>query len=290
MTPPDNAGYQQSIALPGSENRKATVFKYMVDYDFFKTMGIGLKSGSDFSKDDTLSKGPSIIVNQELLDLLKISDISKARLEPFKIKAVVNEFNISSLHDSIKPSLFQLNPAACLTMIVRFSPDREEQVIAAITNSWNRLAPTLPLSYRFFDQELRDRYDNDRNFARVVASFTFLAFIITGMGLFGLALLLTEQKRKEVAIRKVFGASNMNIIYQMQKDFYLYIAVATLIAIPASWYALEKWLGSYIYRVSLPWYIFVVSTLAVTLFVSSIILFRTRKVLKENPMNALKYE
>jgi putative ABC transport system permease protein len=290
VAPPDNAGRQMAITLPGSEEKRVTIVNFMVDYHFFTTMGIDFTAGSDFSPADSLHKNSIIIVNQEMMRTAKIKNIIKDSIGPYRIKGVVKEFNISSLHHRVMPSLFQLNPEACMTMIVRFKSGKEEQVIQSIGEEWNKLAPTLPFNYRFFDQELRDQYANDKNFASVVASFTFLAFVITGMGLFGLALLLSERKRKEVAIRKVFGASNLNIVYEMQKDFIIYIAVATIMAIPASWFALDAWLATFIYQVSLPWYIFVLATLAVALFVSAILLFRTRKILTENPMNALKYE
>jgi len=128
------------------------------------------------------------------------------------------------------------------------------------------------------------------NFVIAVAVFTVLAFVITGMGLFGLALLISERKTKETAVRKVFGASNMQIIFRMQREFLLYTGIATIVSIPVSWLLMDLWLKEFYYRVNVSIWVMLLCILTVTAFVSAILLMRTLKVLRSNPVNALKYE
>jgi putative ABC transport system permease protein len=146
------------------------------------------------------------------------------------------------------------------------------------------------LEYRFFDEKLNDLYIKEQNFGRVIGSFTFLAFVITGMGLFGLAMLIVERRMKEMTIRRVFGASPGTIIYLIQKEFILFVIIAATIAIPLAWFVLSLWLNEFYYRVSIQWHLFFLSVIAVGGFVSLILLMKTLRILRENPANVLKYE
>ena len=175
-------------------------------------------------------------------------------------------------------------------MIIRYKPGSEKKLLSDLGTIWKKHAPTVPLTPRFFKDEMNRVYQKEQTFGQVVSSFAILAFIIMGVGLFGLALLISERKAKEIAIRKVFGATSSKILVGMQKDFLSYIVIASLIAVPVSWYAMHRWLDSFYYKIQLSWWIFAVAILTVTIFVGAIIFLRSYKVLKENPINALKYE
>ena len=110
------------------------------------------------------------------------------------------------------------------------------------------------------------------------------------MGLFGLALLMIERRLKEIAVRKIFGASNNDILFRMQKEFLLYLLLASVVAIPATWFIMDSWLTSFYYKVPLHWYLFAIAVLSITIFVSSIIMIRTWMVLRKNLINVLRYE
>ena len=114
--------------------------------------------------------------------------------------------------------------------------------------------------------------------------------VITGMGLFGLAMLIAEKRMKEMSVRKVFGASRGNIIYLIQKEYIVYIIIAAALAIPLAWFVLSLWLNKFYYHVTIQWYTFLLSVLVVGCFVSLILFIKTLRILQENPANALKYE
>jgi putative ABC transport system permease protein len=175
-------------------------------------------------------------------------------------------------------------------MIVRYQEGSEQNVIHEINKAWTEIFPAKAFNYSFYRHELVSAYKKENNFVFAVAIFTILAFLITGMGLFGLALLISERKTKETAIRKVFGASNVQIIMAMQKEFLIYTGIATVFAIPVSWVLLELWLREFYYRVGISIWVMLLSLVTITVFVSAILLVRTVKVLRSNPVNALKYE
>ncbi|MCX6283433.1 MAG: hypothetical protein NTW31_04250 [Bacteroidetes bacterium] len=261
-----------------------------IDNDFFNTLGIPIVKGRDFDTGSIKRNEVECIFNEEAVRAMGLKQPVGVTMNDAKIVGVVRDFSIHTLHNKINASNFVYNPYAINTLIVRYKQGREQDVIRDIKASWENIYTKVPFTYSFFRQELKSSYKKENNFVLAVAMFTILAFIITGMGLFGLALLISERKTKETAIRKVFGASNVHIIYRMQREFLLYTALATIIAIPVSWALMELWLKEFYYRVNVSIWVMLLCVLTVTVFVSAILLFRTLKVLRANPINALKYE
>lgn len=290
VTPPTTASSSVIINIPGKSNKKISLETYFVDYNFFETMGIKLISGRVFNPDDSARNKTMMLLNLEAVRALGFKDPLAKQIGPFQTIGVVDNFNIRTQHEKIQPAMFCFMPSACQNILVRYKTGGREQLISVIEKSWQHLSHAIPLDYSNFDTELDALYIREKNFVRVVATFTILAFVITGMGMFGLALLITERRRKEIAIRKVFGASNAHIIIRIQREFYFYIGIATLISIPVSWYFINKWLDTFYYHIQWNSGIFAISIFSVFLFVSLILLFRTIKVLREKPIDVLKYE
>jgi len=263
---------------------------YSVDYNFFKTLGIKFFSGRDFDINEKADPESCMIINETAAKELGHSSGGEFWLDQFRIIGIVKDFHLHTFHDKIRPALFFLRPDRSKSVIVRYQAGFKNSVIEDIEKTWRQLAPTLPFNYLLFDKELDNLYTRDKNFQFIVASFTILAFLITGMGLFGLAILLSERKMREVAIRKVFGASNPNIVYEMQKEFYIYITIAAIFGVPFTWFLMDRWLNTFFYHVDVSWYLIVVAIISVAVFVSAILYFRTRKVLINNPLSVLKYE
>jgi len=261
-----------------------------IDNDFFNTLGIPIVRGRDFDTASIKRNEVECIFNEEAARVLGLKQPVGFIMNDAKIVGVARDFNIHTLHSRINATNFVFNPYAINTLVVHYKQGRELEVVNDIRSCWEKTYPKIPFTYSFFRQELRSSYKKENNFVMAVAMFTILAFIITGMGLFGLALLISERKTKETAIRKVFGASNFQIIYRMQREFLLYTALATIVAIPVSWALMELWLKEFYYRVNVSIWVMLLCVITVTAFVSAILLFRTLKVLRSNPINALKYE
>ncbi len=261
-----------------------------IDNGFFNTLGIPIVRGRDFDTANIKRNEVECIFNEEAVRALGLKQAVGFIMNDAKIVGVARDFNIHTLHSKINATNFVYNPHAINTLIVRYKQGRELEVINDIQRCWKKIYPKIPFTCSFFRKELRSSYKKENNFVMAVAMFTILAFIITGMGLFGLALLISERKTKETAVRKVFGASNFQIIYRMQKEFLLYTALATVVAMPVSWALMELWLKEFYYRVNVSIWVMLLCVITVTAFVSAILLFRTLKVLRSNPINALKYE
>jgi putative ABC transport system permease protein len=290
INPPTTAVVIRKLKLPGNISRMVELEFTYIDHDFFKTMGIPVVSGHEIGEmDDTAGPG-TIYLNQAAEKTINLPVTIDGSIGQFLIKGVVKDYNFHTLHTQIMPSLFIVNPESCQTMIIRFRKAVQKDVLNSTREIWRRMAPQQPLDFRFYDQQMSTIYQREQNFGRVVGAFTILAFIITGMGLFGLAMLLSERRMKEMAIRKIFGATNPDIVYQMQKEFFIYLAIAALIATPATWYLMELWLNQFYYRIQLQWTTVLISVFMVAVFVSTTLLVRTMKVIRESPIKALKYE
>jgi len=262
-----------------------------VDTDYFRTLGAKIIYGRDFTKADEQSGKKMIIINQEVFDAFGFKyPIDDDYFFGYKIIGIVQNFNFHSIHSKISPTVFICDTSVIASMIIRCKPGTQQKVVKDLSVLWKKIAPAVPLDYRIYNNELNKVYLKDRIFGQVVSSFAVLAFIIMGVGLFGLALLISERKAKEIALRKVFGATSSTILLRMQRDFLIYTIIASVIAVPVSWYAMNRWLNTFYYKIHLSWWIFALAILAVTVFVGAIIFVRSYKVLKENPVNALKYE
>jgi putative ABC transport system permease protein len=283
------AGGKTLLLRKQGNNARIAFEQFLVDAGFFGAIGAGLEQGRDFGAGDTAGPG-SVIINGEAAKILGNIKPGLTTINGKTIIGVARDFNIHSLHRKIGPMLFELNPSACRSLAVRYQAGRGKEISDALGRAWQKISRDIPLEQNFYDRELRAQYAGEENFGRVVGTFTLLAFAITGMGLFGLAILIAERRLKEMSIRKVFGASRFNIIYLIQKEFIVYILVAAAVALPVAWYFLAAWLEQFYYRITLQWYVFLFSVLAVAFFVSLILFLKTLRILRENPANALKYE
>ncbi|MBE0646251.1 MAG: ABC transporter permease [Bacteroidales bacterium] len=292
MIPPTNDVSYSTYVIQYSDTLTVahSLEKYFVDEDFFNTLGIGVLAGEDIMKPDTGQSRTPVILNQAAEKLMHLPQPVGTSLGTIIITGIVRDFNIHSLHSKITPAVFIYDPSACKYIIVRCKPGSVDMVREAARNHWNSLAPGLPFNSATYDDELNQMYSHEQQLGQMVASFSFLAFLITGMGLFGLALLMIERRLKEIAVRKIFGASNNDILFRMQKEFLIYLLFASLISVPITWYVMSGWLSSFYYRVPMHWYLFVIAILGITIFVSSIITIRTWIVLRKNLINVLKYE
>jgi putative ABC transport system permease protein len=290
IMPPDVAIPTITTKSAGS-GKTITLESINVDVGFFRTMGISFLSGTDFDPSDSMKSKYAYILNKEAVKVLGVKGSgSHATFGGLPVIGIVNDFNVHTMYDRINPTVFTYRRMAIRAVIIRYREGSWQSFSSGVEKIWKRLAPGQEFDMRQFSGELTNLYKKERTFGYMVGAFTILALIIMGMGLFGLALLISERKTKETAIRKVFGATNTDILFGMQKEFLIYIAIASAFAIPLTTFFLRIWLNTFYYRISLSWWIFVISVTGVTIFVSTIILTRTLRVLRENPVKALKYE
>jgi putative ABC transport system permease protein len=165
-----------------------------------------------------------------------------------------------------------------------------EQMIASLKNDWQQIAPELPFQFSFLDDNLNVRYQADQQFSRLINFFSLLAIMIAGMGLYGMIAIIASYRIKEIGIRKILGASVMNIYVLLARNFVILVLLANLIAVPIAWWLIQKWLEGFAYHTDIHMYVFLA---AIIISIGIALLSLSYQVIKsamENPINAIRKE
>ncbi len=272
---------------------------WVVDENYIPTLNIKILQGRNFSPQfPTDSTG--IIINEaaakflatnDLLTkkLYEIRDINTKVLIEWHIIGVIKNFNFSSLRDVVTPLALKLgkdngNISVCIN-----SSDIPS-VLAQIKNKWKAIAPSQPFDYSFMDEDFNKLYTTEQRTGQIFITFAVLAILIACLGLFGLVTYAAEQRTKEIGIRKVLGANVTNIVTMISKDFLKLVLVASLIAFPVAWWAMNKWLQDFAYRINISWWIFLAAGLLAILIALGTISFQAIKAATANPVKSLRYE
>ncbi len=272
-----------------------------VDYDFLTTYQIKLKEGRFFSKDFG-SDSSAVVVNEAMTkrfndknslgkNLSAINGHTK-EMTPFKIIGVIKDFNYESLHRTVRPLALHLSPVrqAATVIAVRISPRDFNRTIGTIEKVWNRLAGTEKIFWRFLDENIARMYRNEQKIGNITTVFSVLAIIIACLGLFGLVSFITEQRTKEIGVRKVLGASVGEIIILVSKDFVKWVVLANFISWPIAFYTMNNWLNNFAYRTSINWLTFITAGILALLIAIATVCVQVVKVALQNPVNSLRYE
>jgi len=209
-----------------------------------------------------------------------------------KIIGIVRDFHATSLHSEIGPVVFTLSQrhGSYQYVFVKIRPGDIQGTIAYLKKQVNRFAPNHLFEYSFMDEEFNRQYGNDLRRGEIFSTFTFLAIFISCLGLFGMASFTAEQRRKEIGLRKILGASIRNIIALISKDFLLLLLFANIIAWPIAYIIMDNMLKSYAYRTGIALWIFIVSGAAVVCIALVTVCVKILKAAYSNPVDSLRYE
>jgi putative ABC transport system permease protein len=274
-----------------------------VDNNYLDVLGMEIIDGAGFRKDENNQNSPSIILNETAARKIGFDSpvgkqISfsayKGEIVPLDFKGtiigVVKDFHFESVHRGIEPVIIHLDRNSLYSMIVKIRPGMIGQAIELIKNAWSNYASEYPLEYHFIDQTIESYYDSDKRFGKVFEFCSLLAIFISCLGLFGLAAYIVEQRRKEIGIRKVLGASLGGIIGLLSFQYVWLVILANLIAAPPAYIAMNSWLKNFVYRIDVGWPVFPITAL-LTLFIAlAVIVFQAAKGALTNPVNALRHE
>ena len=270
-----------------------------IDEDYIPTLQMKMVQGRNFSKDfPTDSSG--IIINEAFAKLIGyrdavnkplyyMNDFPKKDFTKYTIIGVVKNFNFNSLHENVTPLAFFLSSQTG-SMALRIKTDHPDQLISSIENSFKKLAPGMPFSYSFMDEDFNRTYKAEQKMGGLSIAFSALAILIACLGLFGLVTFAASQRTKEIGIRKVLGASVSNVTAMLSKDFLKLVFIAALISFPLAWWAMSQWLQGFAYRVELSWWIFLIAGLAAILIAMITISFQAIKAAVANPVDSLRSE
>lgn len=270
-----------------------------VDYEYLTVYGMELKEGRNFSKEFATDNGKAFIINESLAKELGLSDpIGTPAGHAWyhndslgTIIGVVKDFNFNSLHYKVNTLEMVVHPDwGYDEMSVKIDAAHTQEAIAYIKNLWEEHIPNYPFDYTFLDAHFEVLYRSDKQMGSVVAIMAGLAILISCMGLFGLAAIITEKKTKEIGIRKVLGASEGQITMLLSRNFAMLIVISFVIVTPVTWYLLRLWLESFAYRVGINPLLFLLGGFIAMTIALGTISYHTLRSARANPVKALRYE
>jgi putative ABC transport system permease protein len=269
---------------------------YGVDEDYFKTLGMKILKGRNFSGlPDTLH---SIIVNENMVKEFGWGDNALGKRVKFpgdtsgnylEVIGVLKDFNQKSLYNPIAPLLLYYRPNNN-SIQLKLNAKDISATIASIEKSWKGVFQDLPFQYTFLDQDFDSQYAADQKRGKIFVAFSALTIVITCLGLLGLIAFTTEQRQKEISIRKVMGAKAGQIVPLIIKNFIALIGLSCVIAFPVAWYFMDKWLEIFTYNTGLAVAPFILSACAVLLITLLTVIYHTLKAALANPVKSLRTE
>lgn len=278
-----------------------------IDPYFLKTMGIKMAAGRDFSADNPADYTSSMIVNEALVKQFGWKDAVGKKL-PGRIEqqiiGVVKDFNYQSLHTRIEPLAMVVKPDSFFRRIndISFNAPPQPRIsvrlragnLAANLNTlkqvWKQVAPDQEFEYRFLDETIAAQYRQEQRTATIVKIASVLSIFIACMGLFGLATLTVVRRTREIGIRKVLGASVGSVVRLLSKEFLVLVFIASIIAFPLGWWAMNKWLQDFAYRIHIAWWVFPVAGIAALIIALLTVSFQAIKAALANPVKSLRTE
>jgi putative ABC transport system permease protein len=286
------------FTTPALDSKTAlSMQSWRVDEHYLPALGIQLTAGRNFSSQfPTDSK--AIIVNEaaakflgnkDILNrkLYVLQDIDTKKVDEFHIVGIIKNFNFSSLRESIAPLVIQLGSERG-SIAARLNTEDIAPVLSQIKNKWRAMAPTQPFDYSFMDEDFNRQYNTERRTGQIFISFAVLAILVACLGIFALVAYAAEQRVKEIGIRKVLGASVLSIVNLLSFNFIKLVMVALVIAFPLAWFAMNKWLEGFAYRINIGWQIFAAAGIVALLIAIITVSFQAVKAALANPVNSLK--
>lgn len=284
-----------SIGWPGKDpNLTVSFADGVVGYDFVKTMKLELKDGRDFSKDFGTDSA-SFLLNETAAAKMGYKEPIGQPVSwgnrPGKIIGVLKDFHFNSIHQSIEPLILRLDENwGWGTILVRTGAGKTKETITGLEKICKSLNPKFPFTYQFSDLEYMKLYKSEQVVSKLSNYFAFLAIFISCLGLLGLAMFTAEQRTKEIGVRKVLGASIPNIIALLSSYFIKLVLVAILIASPIAWYAMNRWLQGFAYKIDIVWWIFALAGLLTIGVALLTVGYQSIKAAVANPVKALRSE
>ncbi|GAB3916326.1 ABC transporter permease [Larkinella terrae] len=282
------------LTWPGKKpDQGSNVSTMSVGYDFLKTMNIRLVDGRDFSS-DRKADSASYIINEAAAKMMGMKNPVGKQVGFWMGKGpiigVMKDFHLQSLHSPITPLVLTLIPVNTSYLLVRPEKGKTAEAIAELERATKDFNPDYPFEYHFLDDAYERMYRSEQQVNTLINYFGTLAILISCLGLFALAAFTAEQRKKEIGVRKVLGASVGSLVALTSKDFLKLVVVAMALASPLAWWAVSKWLETFQYSVQLSWWLFVTAGVLACLIAFLTVSYQSVKAALTNPVTSLRSE
>ena len=283
---------------PQKDDDKKSYGMFICDDRFFDTYGIRFTQGKSFAKEEAEASWNNVrkvIVNEAAAKALGFDinkDIIGEKINwgvPYEVIGLVKDYHHLSFRETIKPTIY-LGSVSFSYFTVKMDNNNMETKIKTLKTLYNSTFPGNPFDYFFADDQYDRQYSEEQRLGSVFIAAAFVAILIACMGLFGLASYSARQRIKEIGIRKVLGASVMDITTLLSRDFIKLVIIAIIIASPIAWWIMNKWLQNFAYRITLEWWIFLSAGVMAVLIAFTTISFQSIRAANANPVKSLRTE
>lgn len=297
---PGNVRYGDHIFTRKDNSKDFDLIFLGADYDFIDTYDMEILEGRNFSRDFGTDIQGTLILNEAAVQKIGLTPAEAVGKELYstvfettgQIVGVVKNFNFKSLRREIEPMTIMLFPDTnrIANISVRIAPGNVKEAIGLIEQKWAEFFPGDQFEFNFLDSRLDQLYQNEEKMKNIFIVFSVLSIFVACLGLFGLAAYTAAERTKEIGVRKVLGASSTSVILLLTKDFTKWVILANIAALPLGWFILSKWLQNFAYRISIGWYVFLLSAFIAFIIALAAVFFQAVKAAVANPVTSLKYE
>ncbi|WOK04504.1 FtsX-like permease family protein [Imperialibacter roseus] len=297
---PGNIDRRYNLLIPGADGNITSYVSdfYRVDFDFINQYKMEIVAGRGFQEELQSDITGAVILNETAARTLGYSSPAEVVGKSFEqqnrykgtVIGVVKDFHFKSLKEKITPLALQIDPSRYTLLTLDVSGNNMHDVVDRLEDKWVDFGPKRPFSYYFADQAYQAQYQAEDHFGKLVLIFASIALMLSVLGLLGLSALDTQQRAKEIGIRKILGASPSSLLGLLSKDFLLLVLVASALAVPVSFFGLSSWLEGFAYRIDVAWWLFAIATSVVVILSVVIIASQVVKAALANPIHALRDE
>jgi putative ABC transport system permease protein len=286
------------FSAQGKNGENFKIRTEFADFEFVKTLGLKIIAGRDFSSSFPTDTARAVLINRTAAGIFGWTPeeaVGKEIKNNFrdtsyrKITGVVEDFNFLSLKEKMDGLVIAPNDDRRV-FCIKIKPGNIPATIKTITNIYSRVAPVYPFEYSFLDQKFDNLYKTDIRQQTILSVFSGLAIFIACLGLFGLASFTATKRTKEIGVRKVLGSSTGNIVVLLSKDLLRPVLIATCIAIPIGYTAMNNWLNNFAYRTPLYWWVFLLAAMITMIIAIVTVSFKAVKAGMANPTTSLRSE
>jgi len=283
---------QSGVSWSGQKSEESYLFQSpLAGYDYLETLGIPLKEGRTFSKlyHDDYNK---IILNEAAVKMMHLTNPVGKKIDMnggSEIIGVVKDFHYGSLHNAIEPMIIRLQPNS-RNVAVKIKPGMEQRVVDEVRQTFRKFLPGYSFDFSFMDDDYQALYLAEQRIAVLSSYFAALAIIISCLGLFGLAAFTAQKRQKEIGIRKVVGATTLNVMVMLSRSFLQLVLVAVVFAMPFAWWAMHNWLQGFADKITISWWVLAIPGIAALVIALITVSFKAFKVAVANPVKSLKAE